>query len=213
MINSIEGVLRGVIKAGASQSGQKAGTSFVYIDCNGLEFEIFMSAQSIDRLPDIGEKTRVLIYEQRTETNLSLYGFNDLSERETFLNLLKVNGLGPKSAIKIMSRSPTDTIKSLIDSEDIKGLEIAAGVTSSMAKKLILTLKGHLHLEGDTIGSSSGEYQAALDAAVAMGYDRGVVCEKLETLLSAIKLDDDFLKLDKIKQEEVVFKQLLARLV
>lgn len=91
-----------------------------------------------------GAPTDLWIYTQVREDAIQLYGFKHLAEKELFLSLIKVNGIGPKSAIQILGASSCDQIVALINAGDARGLSGLPKVGKKTAEQIVLTLKGKL---------------------------------------------------------------------
>jgi len=96
------------------------------------------------------EFVELWVHTQVREDAIQLFGFHHLRERDMFLNLIKVNGIGPKSAINIVSAAPLKTLHDLIESGDAKGLSSLPKVGKKTAEQMILTLKGKL-VEADAV--------------------------------------------------------------
>jgi Holliday junction DNA helicase RuvA len=120
-------------------SGTIAGKKFdtLFLDQNGIEWEISVPAISIDEFGRIGTKTRVLTWLQHREDQMKLFGFPDEATRTFFLELIKVDGIGPKQAMKILSGIPIDELAIALENEDLAGIEKAPGVGRKTAQKII----------------------------------------------------------------------------
>lgn len=111
--------------------------------CNGIGYEVFSSKFLLDKaLPN--DVLKLWIYTHVREDQLALFGFSSLSEKQLFLSLLKVNGVGPKLAMKILSGAPLERIIEMIEGEDVKSLSQLPKVGKKTAEQLILSLKGKL---------------------------------------------------------------------
>lgn len=158
--------------------------SFVLL-CRGIGYQVFCSASTLDEFSDSGGALQVWIYQHQTDNGSTLYGFKDLTEKKLFLNLIKVNGVGPKLAIGAMSGAPLQRIISWIDSKDVKGLTQLPKIGKKTAEQMILTLKGQLVLQDSNsesqipLGSSR---QEVLSALVHLGFSHSLVEEVVEKL-------------------------------
>lgn len=204
MFNSITGVL--------SAKGQKQ----IFLDRDGLEFEVAMPQTNIEELGAVGDRVKVYTYLVHTDTAMSLYGFVSAKEREVFLALLKVSGVGAKSAVKILSSVTSKRLMELIDGEDVATLEKVQGVGKTGARKVILALKGKLVAGGE--GAAPGILQDAPFSSVAqsvieMGYDKKAVAQSLDKVVKTLQSEKDFQTLTKMAQEDKVFRALLTSLV
>ena len=116
MYNSIYGTINGKID------------DAVYILTGGVEWEITMPATDISRLPSLGEEYRIFTWLYHREDLMRLYGFSDEIRRSTFLELLKVEGIGPKAAIKIMSGIGQEDLERALEAGDLARLEAVPGL-------------------------------------------------------------------------------------
>lgn len=143
----------------------------VYIFTGGIEWDITVPATDSARLPPPGEEARLYTWLYHREDQMRLYGFIDERRRNTFLELLKVEGIGPKQASKIMGGIGQEDLERALEASDVGRLEAVPGLGKKTAQKMILALKGRLAKESETPGvpSAHAELVAAL---VDMGYDR-----------------------------------------
>ncbi|MCX7675162.1 MAG: Holliday junction branch migration protein RuvA [Bdellovibrionaceae bacterium] len=111
-------------------------------------YEFLCSTASLGVLSQepLGERVFIYTYEQIREDGYSLFGFTEWAERELFLNLIKVSGIGPKSAIQILSGASVHDIVRWIDTADVKALCRLPKLGKKTAEQLVLSLKGHLVL-------------------------------------------------------------------
>ena len=89
MFNSLSGIITGKFP-------QK-----LFIDTHGIEWDVTVPDSALDKLPDIGSEGRVFVWMQHTDNLMNLYGFASDRDRSLFFDLLKVDGIGPKGAVKI----------------------------------------------------------------------------------------------------------------
>ena len=133
----------------------------IFLDVNGIGYEIYMPTGSASMLPGVGEKIKIHTYLQISENGIGLYGFLSKDELNVFKLLITVNGIGPKGAVGILSALSANELRLAVLSDDDKAIAKAPGIGAKTAKKLILELK-------DKIGGSSAELDfSAGPAAVA----------------------------------------------
>lgn len=116
----------------------------VVIDINGIGYEIEISMQTFYQLPNIGEF--IYLYTQliiREDAHL-LFGFIHKTERTSFRHLLKVSGIGAKTALAILSVMNSDELALAVTTEDIKKLSSVPGIGKKTAERMILELRGKL---------------------------------------------------------------------
>ncbi len=126
----------------------QAGDDQVLLNVNSVGYEVFCSEQVLTKL--IGEtRTEFWIHTHVREDQLSLFGFLTKSEKQFFLSLLKVNGIGPKVALKILGAAPIEALISMIEDSDVRGLSQLPKVGKKTAEQIILELKGKLVMAGE----------------------------------------------------------------
>ena len=116
----------------------------VVIDVNGVGYEADVSMQTFYNLPSVGET--VHLYTQlvvREDAHL-LFGFASAEERATFRQLVKVSGIGAKTALGILSAMNADELAQAIAEEDVKRLSSAPGIGKKTAERMVLELRGKL---------------------------------------------------------------------
>jgi len=146
------------------------GEERLCIQTAGIEWDLAVSRKALERLPAVGQVARVFTYLVHREDVMRLYGFVDAAERSLFLDLQKVDGVGPRGAMKMLSGVDRDQFVSALDREDVEALSGIPGVGKKTAQKIILTLKGKLTPGVDPAGRSTEE--DIVTALVGMGFDR-----------------------------------------
>ncbi len=115
------------------------------VDVGGVGYEVFMPPNSLNQLPETGDDIFLHIHMNVREDALTLYGFIDVAEKEMFLLLLNVSGIGPKLAVNIVSSISPAELGHAILSEDIHRLIQLPGVGKKTAERLCLELKDKVH--------------------------------------------------------------------
>ena len=110
---------------------------------------------------------KVYVFQQIREDDNSLYGFKDIDEREMFLKLINVKGLGPKMALPLFSSGSLDGLIDAIERENVLYLKKFPKIGDKVARQIILDLKGKLVSKQDNIIVKDDEL---IDALVALGY-------------------------------------------
>lgn len=143
------------------------------IDVNGVGYEVDVSMQTFYRLPATGEA--VQLYTQlvvREDAHL-LFGFATADERATFCQLVKVSGIGAKTALGILSAMSADELAQAIAEEDVKRLSSAPGIGKKTAERMVLELRGKLVSavsDGPTALSAADETDDIVSTLLALGY-------------------------------------------
>jgi len=169
----------------------------VLIDCNGVGYECEVPMSTFYNLPTVGEKVTMLTHFVVREDAQLLYGFGTHQERMTFRQLLKVNGIGAKSALSILSGLSIDELVQAVALQETAMLTRVPGVGKKTAERLLLELKDKFTLEGVAAMSANQPKSVSsdvLNALLALGY------HEREALASVKLLDKDISVSDGIKQ-------------
>lgn len=148
----------------------------VVIDVNGVGYEADVSMQTFYNLPSVGET--VHLYTQlvvREDAHL-LFGFASAEERATFRQLVKVSGIGAKTALGILSAMNADELAQAVAEEDVKRLSSAPGIGKKTAERMVLELRGKLvsHTVSDGLfapDAVADESQDIINTLLALGYN------------------------------------------
>ena len=116
-------------------------TNYCIVDINGMGYNIIISLNTFNNLPDMNEKVKILTYFSVSENNQSLFGFSDRGEKELFLLLIGVSGIGPKTAINMLSAVPPKEFKNRLIAGEVKMLTSLPGIGPKTARRIIVELK------------------------------------------------------------------------
>lgn len=168
----------------------------IFLDVNGVGYEIYMPTDGVSRLPEVGENLKVYTYLQISENGIALYGFLTRDELNVFKMLITVSGIGPKGAVGILSALSVNELRLAVLADDDKTIAKAPGIGAKTAKKLILELKDKFHLEDaleeitespETLQNAGNDMKEerleAVQALVALGYSNS-------DALKAVRLAD-----------------------
>ena len=148
---------------------------FAVIECGGVGYGVNVSTRTGETLPGEGLETALLTHLVVREDSLTLYGFFDLQEKELFLNMIEVNGIGPKMAQRILSSISPNDFLSLIAMEDSAGLSKIKGIGKKTSEMLVLALKDKaLSISAVAGGNSSAALPFAEQEAVLALHTLGV---------------------------------------
>lgn len=152
------------------------GTTHLLLDVGGVGFRLALSAASAAALPAVGDIVTVHTYLHVREDELSLFGFENETEKALFEKLITVNGVGPKVALAALSSFSPSTLADAIAREDVALISEIPGVGVKTAKRIILDLKDRLDAIGiesktprEDTGSSAVEVEVR-EALLAMGF-------------------------------------------
>src|SRR5215471_1022482 len=111
------------------------------VDVHGVGYQVFVSLQTFYRLPALHEKVSLHIYTNLREDALQLYGFMDEKEKDAFLLLKGVTGIGPRLALNILSGIPVAELESALRTSDVTRLVAVPGVGRKTAERLVVELR------------------------------------------------------------------------
>lgn len=168
---------------------EKKDSNSLILVVNGIGLKINMSINALELLPPIGKEIQILTFLNVREDLLELYGFVNRLERQTFLLLISISGIGPKLAITILSGISTDNLKNSIIAGDVPSLTRIPGVGSKTAKRIIIELKEKfITIDTDQLGIAeekqiSSLFRDVINALLSLGYKENhakKVCSELE---------------------------------
>ena len=121
----------------------------VQIQIGGIVYNLSISISTFEKLPDLNQPVTLLAHLHVKEDILNLYGFEMSSERALFLNLNTISGIGPRSAMNILSGTTPNEFKQKIINSDVKSLTSIPGIGAKTAKRIIVELKEKFSISDD----------------------------------------------------------------
>ena len=121
----------------------------VILEANGIGYEMSMSSKALGTLPAVGNTAQVWTYLHVKDDGMSLFGFCDASEKEMFVKLIGVSGIGPKMAISALSTFNPKELASAIAVGDVTRISSVPGIGKKTAQRVVLELQGILKSEAD----------------------------------------------------------------
>ena len=166
---------------------------FVIIDNNGLGYRVNITLNTFNSLPDLLKEIFLDTYFNVSEKSQDLYGFKDKLEKELFISLISVSGIGPKKAISILSTvNPIEFKKRLVAGE-VKVLTDLPGIGPKTAKLIIIELKDKFMSSSDDelpLETSSFDRSDAYQALISLGYKNKAVQTVINQIVSKdLKID------------------------
>jgi len=155
----------------------------VVIDCHGVGYEVNVPMSTFYNLPGLGEKVSLLTHFVVREDAQILYGFSNAVERDAFRQLIKISGVGPRTALGVLSGMSVSDLAHAVTTQEAGRLVKVPGIGKKTAERLLLELKGKLG--GDIglftahAGDSHGDIQQAL---LALGYSDKEAAAALKNL-------------------------------
>lgn len=203
MFNSIRGVITGKFP------------KQIFIEANGVEWDICIPDSNLDMLGHLGDEARVFTWLNHTDKVMDLYGFASAEERSLFFDLLKVDGVGPKGAVKIMSSVSSSRLSDVLERGDLEMLEKIPGVGKKTAGKMMLALKGKLTMnQNETVVrvAAPTPYGDLIASLQTMGYDKRQLEGVVARLADEMGKDADFASKSQKDREDILFRKVLMEL-
>ena len=204
MFNSITGIITGKFP------------KQLFIENNGIEWDICVPDSNLDMLGVVGSEAKVYTYLQHTDMIMCLYGFVSADERSLFLDLLKVDGVGPKGALKIMSSVSSGRLMEVLENGDMEMLEKIPGVGKKTAGKMMLTLKGKLKISENSGAvvrvAAAAPYADVVTSLASMGYDKRTVEQKVAQLVEELSKEAGFTEKSQKEREDLLFRRAIVSL-
>ncbi|MDR3147274.1 MAG: Holliday junction branch migration protein RuvA [Treponema sp.] len=172
MFNSIRGRITGKHAEG------------LWLCTGGVEWDLAVPLIDQAEVPPAGEEGRLFTWLYHREDQMKLYGFSSEKRRATFLELLKVEGIGPKGALRIMGGIGQEELEAALEAGDLDRLERVPGLGKKTAQKMLLALKGKL---AKLDGGDTGLYGDLVEALTNMGYDKRAATEALSRASADLK--------------------------
>lgn len=162
----------------------------LYLSVGGVGYELLCAKHHLEGWGAcLSEKLSVWVYTHVREDALSLFGFSSLEEKNFFLTLLKVNGVGPKLALNIISGARLPEIIRMIESGDAKALSTLPKVGKKTAEQIILSLKGKL-VEIEKSPPQMKMHIEIVSALVNLGFRSQIVEEFVTTLPAQVGTEE-----------------------
>jgi Holliday junction DNA helicase RuvA len=157
------------------------------VEVNGIGYQVGISLHTFSQIKD-KEDIKLATYLHVREDAHILFGFAGEAEKQMFQQLISVNGIGPSTAMVVLSYLPPDELRSAIVSEDAAALQSVKGIGGKTAQRLILELKDKLKKESMEIASGSGVVrntlrQEALTALITLGIAKPAAERSVDTIL------------------------------
>ncbi len=145
----------------------------ILVDVHGVGYEINVPMSTFYNLPDVGREITLLTHFIVREDAQLLYGFGTAKERSAFRQLIKISGIGARTALAVLSGMTVDALAQAVAKQESSLLTRVPGIGKKTAERLVLELKGKIcaDLDGVTLAAAPGDNRADVVAAlVALGY-------------------------------------------
>ena len=151
--------------------------NYIVVDANGVGYMIYTSLNSMQNTGEIGKKITIYTYLHVREDVMDLFGFTTIEEKNMFMQLISVSGVGPKAALSILSVTTPAKFAVDVITNNVKTITKASGVGPKMAQRVILELKDkmktdelEIDLEDESDNILSDNRSEAISALVVLGY-------------------------------------------
>ena len=182
MIDSITGII------------QRKEPTNLFIDMNGLVFNISICLRDYEQLPRLNQEIRILTYLNVREDLMELYGFLEYERRRLFIQLIGVSGIGPRTAINLLSNISVASFKDNIIAEDVKSLSLIPGIGPKTAKRIILDIREKITKDKATIDNLDTSninftYDDIYTALSSLGYRKNQIDKAIKQLTKENSLE------------------------
>jgi len=163
----------------------------VVVDCGGVGYEVHVPMSTFYNLPTVGDKVSLLTHFVVREDAQILYGFGSSAEREAFRQLIKISGVGPRTALSVLSGMSVSELAQAVTLQEAGRLVKVPGIGKKTAERLLLELKGKLGADIGLPTSLANDAQAdILQALLALGYSDKEAAVSLKALPADVGVSD-----------------------
>lgn len=163
--------------------------TYVVIDNQGIGYMINISLNSYNTLQAQKQAVKVYVYEAIREDAHLLYGFAEKHERELFMMLISVSGVGANSARMILSSFTSSDLEQVISQGNVAALKSVKGVGAKTAQRIIVDLKDKIKVSSDALldmsDFSTGAFDEALSALIMLGFTKQMSTKALKKLFAS----------------------------
>ena len=143
----------------------------VLVDCNGVGYEVQVPMSTFYNLPELGARLSLLTHFVVREDAQILYGFSSAQEREAFRQLIKISGVGPRTALSVLSGMSVAELAQAVTLQESGRLIKVPGIGKKTAERLLLELRGKLGADiGVPVNAANATQADILQALLALGY-------------------------------------------
>ena len=186
MIDSIKGTL------------VKKNPTSVIIDVGGIRLGIPITLATFEKIPDPNQPVELMTYLHVREDIMELYGFYDDHERDVFMQLNSISGIGPRSAMNILSGTDPIAFKKKIIDSDVASLTSIPGIGTKTAKRIIVELKDKFtdqetgsDLDFLLVSGDKDKIDDVTKVLISLGYKRSAINQVIKKIVSKDGLDEN----------------------
>jgi len=168
-------------------------TNQVILDVGGVGYRAWIPLSTYLKLGSVAETVELYIYTHLTDNSLSLYGFSSKEEKEIFLKLISISGIGPKLALNILSGIEASDLEDAIRKSDINRISLIPGIGKKTALRIAMELQEKLELKEKVLESEGfQEKEDLISALMNLGFKRKEVEGAVEETIKAHSVEADF---------------------
>lgn len=161
------------------------------VDCHGVGYEVDVPMSTFYQLPALGERVSLLTHFVVREDAQVLYGFATAPERDAFRQLIRISGVGPRTALAVLSGMSVAELGQAVTAQEAGRLVKVPGIGKKTAERLLLELRGKLGADlGPTAAPIGDAQNDILQALLALGYNDREAAAALKALPSGVNVAD-----------------------
>ncbi len=174
----------------------KKSTSQAILDVSGVGYCVWIPLSTYLKLGSLNESIELFIYTHLTDNSLSLYGFSTEEEREIFLKLISISGIGPKLALNILSGIEASDLEDAIRKSDVARISLIPGIGKKTALRIAVELQEKLEKkERALVASGFEEREDLISTLMNLGFKRKEVEIVVDEAIQSLSLEAGFEKL------------------
>ena len=171
-------------------------TKQAILDVSGVGYRVWIPLSTYLKLGNLNESAELFIYTHLTDNSLSLYGFSTAEEREIFLKLISISGIGPKLALNILSGIEASDLEDAIRKSDVARISLIPGIGKKTALRIAVELQEKLEKKEKVLDTSSFEEREDLISTLMnLGFKRKEVETVVDETIQSLSLEAGFEKL------------------
>ena len=162
------------------------------IDCHGVGYEVDVPMSTFYSLPAVGEKVTLLTHFVVREDAQILYGFGSAPERDAFRQLIRISGVGPRTALAVLSGMSVEELGQAVSMQEAGRLVKVPGIGKKTAERLLLELKGKLGVDlgASAVSVRSDAESDILQALLALGYNDKEAAASMKALPAGVGVSE-----------------------
>ncbi len=165
----------------------------ILLDCHGVGYEVDVPMSTFYHLPASGEKVSLLTHFVVREDAQILYGFATPAERDAFRQLIRISGVGPRTALSVLSGLSVNDLAQAVSTQETARIVKVPGIGKKTAERLLLELKGKLGVDLGLPAGGAARSDAQADiqqALMALGYNEKDAAAALKALPADVGVAD-----------------------